>query len=255
MSATADVRREDDILSDDTLWNEKWRLTGRLALALGAVVAGLWAVGWPLVNLEAFGWIRDLDVAVSADLEAGRTPLGDQLSAYGSSMSDTLACIGVLIIVATTLRLWLGRWHEAVILFVAIGGELLLFLAVTGVIARERPAVQLLDPAPPTSSYPSGHTAAAVALYGCIAILLVRLLRPVWLAAALVSLLWLIPVAVGVSRMYRGMHYLSDVVMGAIGGGVWLILVLLILLPRGTQPAVSVRSEERQEAHAEGGKT
>lgn len=52
-----------------------------------------------------------------------------------------------------------------------MAGELLTFLCVTLVVHRPRPPVARLDVAPETSSFPSGHTAAAVALYGCIAIL------------------------------------------------------------------------------------
>ena len=44
--------------------------------------------------------------------------------------------------------------------------------------------------------------------------------------------LCLVPVAVGVSRLYRGMHFPTDVVAGAIGGGLWLLVVLLTLMPR-----------------------
>lgn len=82
-----------------------------------------------------------------------------------------------------------------------------------------------LDVAPPTSSFPSGHTAAAVALYGGIAILALRVYgrRRAALTGAVV--LWCIPVIVGLSRLYRGMHYPS--LAGALTGGLWLLLVIL----------------------------
>lgn len=91
-----------------------------------------------------------------------------------------------------------------------------------------------LDVAPPTSSFPSGHTAAAFALYGCIAILVLGIYgrRPATRVAAVV--LFCLPVVVGLSRPYRGMHYPSDVLAGALAGGLWLLLLLVIttLLPR-----------------------
>jgi undecaprenyl-diphosphatase len=40
-----------------------------------------------------------------------------------------------------------------------------------------------------------------------------------------------IPVFVGLSRVYRGMHFVSDVIAGAIAGGLWLAVVLVVLLP------------------------
>jgi membrane-associated phospholipid phosphatase len=103
---------------------------------------------------------------------------------------------------------------------------------VTATVHRPRPPVVRLDVAPPTSSYPSGHTAAAVALYGCIAILVFWIYsrRPATRVAVVV--LCCIPVVVGMSRLYRGMHYPSDVLAGALTGGLWLLLVITTLLPR-----------------------
>ena len=71
-----------------------------------------------------------------------------------------------------------------------------------------------------------------MALYGCLAILLLWVYgrRPWTLVAA--TVLWLVPVVVGASRLYRGMHYPSDVLVGALGGGLWLLIVITTLLPR-----------------------
>ncbi|HEX7475043.1 MAG TPA: phosphatase PAP2 family protein [Dehalococcoidales bacterium] len=114
----------------------------------------------------------------------------------------------------------------------AIVGELLIFLIVTAVVNRPRPIVPLLDSAPPTSSFPSGHTAAAVALYGSFAVIALRQLRTKWLSIALATVFCIVPVVVGVSRLYRGMHHPTDVLFGAIGGGLWLALVVATLLHR-----------------------
>jgi undecaprenyl-diphosphatase len=88
--------------------------------------------------------------------------------------------------------------------------------------------------APPTSSFPSGHTAAAVALYGCLALVVLRQLANRLVARAIVVLCCCVPVIVAVSRVYRGMHYLTDVIFGAIGGGIWLLVTVLVVLPRAT---------------------
>ena len=43
-----------------------------------------------------------------------------------------------------------------------------------------------------------------------------------------------VPVVVATSRVYRGMHYLTDVVFGALGGGTWLLITVLVVLPSAT---------------------
>ena len=164
------------------------------------------------------------------------------LTQIGSNLADTVSCISILIVLFFVFRWWLGRWRESWTLFAAIVGELLVFLIVTAVVNRDRPTVPHLDAAPPTSSFPSGHTAAAVALYGCIAVIVLRMLRPRWLAVLIAIVCTLVPVVVAVSRLYRGMHHVSDVVFGAIGGGLWLLIVLTTLLP----PLVGAPDDEQR---------
>lgn len=53
--------------------------------------------------------------------------------------------------------------------------------------------------------------------------------RGPWVRAAVVACC-VVPVIVAVSRVYRGMHHVSDVVFGAIGGGIWLLVVVTVLL-------------------------
>jgi membrane-associated phospholipid phosphatase len=71
----------------------------------------------------------------------------------------------------------------------------------------------LVTRVPPTPSFPAGHTAAALALHGAAALLIVRRARrrPPWL-------LLLVPAAIGVARLYRGLHHPSDAVAGALLG-------------------------------------
>ena len=214
-----------------------WRLIGGgLLLALALAV-----VGWLIVKRHSLG--AD-PVGRQREHLAVRAPHPPDEHAHkiGSNLADTVSCISILIVLFFVFRWWLGRWRESWTLFAAIVGELLVFLIVTAVVNRDRPTVPHLDAAPPTSSFPSGHTAAAVALYGCIAVIVLRMLRPRWLAVLIAIVCTLVPVVVAVSRLYRGMHHVSDVVFGAIGGGLWLLIVLTTLLP----PLVRTSGDEQR---------
>jgi membrane-associated phospholipid phosphatase len=210
-----------------------WRIVA-LRLAGGAVV--LWglisSIGLLLTHVLVSGPVHSADRGVDVWLAARRTGLWNTVTSVVTSIAQTYTVVAVTVVVVLLLRWRLMRWHESLVLVTVMAGELLEFLAVTLTVHRPRPPVARLDVAPPTSSFPSGHTAAAVALYGCIAILLLWVYgrRRAALTGAVV--LWCIPVIVGLSRLYRGMHYPSDVLAGALTGGLWLLLVITTLLPR-----------------------
>jgi undecaprenyl-diphosphatase len=215
---------------------------GGLVLALALAL-----IGWAIVKLATPSALTRWEDSVNQWFYAARTPTLDTVSHIGSYLADTITCIVLLVVVTVVLRLWLGRWRESWTLFAAIVGELLVFLVVTAVVNRPRPDVPLLDVAPPTSSFPSGHTAAAVAFYGCLAVIVLRQLRPRWFAVAIATLLCLVPLVVGISRLYRGMHHPTDVVFGALGGGLWLALVLSTLIPRSGPDVAQVVSPDAHE--------
>lgn len=197
-----------------------------------ALTALLLAIGFALTRWSALAGVRQWDDDVAQWWVSVRTPSLDAWTHIGSSMSDTPVAIAVTAVAFLGLRAATGRWTLSWIVLAAIGGELLYFLALTSGVGRERPDVPQLDAAPPTSSYPSGHTGAAVALYVCLAVIAWRRIENRLMAVPLIIALCAIPVIVGLSRMYRGMHFATDVMFGALGGLLWLFVVLAVLWPR-----------------------
>lgn len=215
------------------------RLVGLGVLLYLALVA----VGLVITRLAAADVVVHEDSRIAQWFFEHRTPTLNTATHYGTMLSDTATAIALSVVLFVAFRLWLGRWRESFVVLTAILGELFVFLLVTNSIGRQRPPVPHLDPAPPTSSFPSGHTAAAMALYGCLAIVLLRNLDrgpgQRTLARILAVLCFCVPVVVAISRMYRGMHYLSDVIFGAIGGGTWLLIVVTTLYLSPTRRSTS----------------
>ena len=216
---------------------------GGLALALLLSV-----VGWTIVTWLTPSALTRWEDSVNQWAADARTPTWNSISHVGSYLAETVTCIALLVVMVLVLRWWLGRWRESWTLTAAIVGELLVFLVVTAVVNRPRPLVPHLDAAPPTSSFPSGHTGAAVALYGCIAVIVWRSARNRALAGVVVVVCTVIPVCVASARIYRGMHHPSDVLFGALGGGTWPLLVLATLLPLGR--LTTVREDRRRASGA-----
>jgi undecaprenyl-diphosphatase len=128
-------------------------------------------------------------------------------------------------------------------LAIAVVGETTLFVLASLVIDRLRPGIPHLDGAPPTSSFPSGHTAATVALWCGLALGLART-HP---SHPLRLLSWVLAVAlpgfVLASRLYRGMHWPTDVAASVVFTLLWLLLLRAVLLPpdRADPPRAPLR--------------
>jgi undecaprenyl-diphosphatase len=217
-------------------------------LLAGAVVVYLLLAGTGLLvtHVLSHSTLGHWDSAVSRWFYHHRTGTLNTLTHYGSGLSDTRTAIVVTAVLFVGLRIVRGRWRESVVVLVSIVGELTIFLGVTSTVHRHRPPVPHLDPAPPTSSFPSGHTGAAVALYIGLAVTLLIVTRESPRRAAvavLAALLCLVPLIVATSRVYRGMHFLTDVIAGALAGGLWMVIVVRTLLGPHAQRDRPARDE------------
>lgn len=197
------------------------------AILLWAAVAGL---GWLLTASGDGAAVLRWDRSVDTWFAEHRTDGWNTLTHYATYAAETMTVVAIGAVVAVGLRVTLHRWREALFILVALAGEVTIFLSVTLVIHRHRPAVVRLDDAPPTSSFPSGHTAAAVTLYVGLAILVCRLSRHTWVRALAVVGAIVLPVAVALARLYRGMHFPTDVLAGALIGLVWLAVCAAVVL-------------------------
>ncbi|MCQ9182978.1 phosphatase PAP2 family protein [Streptomyces sp. IBSBF 2953] len=201
---------------------------GALMVGLGLLITGPARGVWPLT----------VEDDVNESFEHARTGSLTTMSYFGSEAGDTLTVIAVTVLVCAGLILIprLPMWRQAVFLAVAVSLQSLVFLVITESVDRHRPEVDRLDASPPTSSYTSGHTGAATALYGGLAVLALSRLRGPW-RRIVGGLLLLVPVLVAVARLYRGMHHPTDVVGGLANGSLSLLIVGRALFTDGTVTA------------------
>jgi membrane-associated phospholipid phosphatase len=97
----------------------------------------------------------------------------------------------------------------------------------TLLIHRQRPSVHRLDQLPADASYYSGHTAASIAVYCGLALLITSRIRSTGLRIACWVIAIAIPLLVALSRMYRGMHHPTDVGAAVLVGIATLVVALI----------------------------
>jgi len=207
-----------------TVWQELGTAGKRFVpwwFAVGVVVV---LIGLLITKVLENTGFADADAGLDRWLEKQRTPTGETLTHIGTWFGETPTIIGLTAITVVAFRLAFHRWRESVILAICVTGQAVIFLVTTILIDRERPPVHHLDDSPPTSSFPSGHTSAAVALYCGLALILALQVRRTWLKWLCWALV-LVPVAVALARLYRGMHHPSDVTASFLNGIACLVIM------------------------------
>lgn len=196
------------------------------------------AVAWPAamvaivvllgIAVEAGAHLVTVDRAANEAVhEQTREPVTGWVFVV-TALGSTYVLIAVALLAALGLALR-GRWRSALALIVAYAVTDLTVAVVKLVVERPRPEANLTEAG--GFSFPSGHSAMSMAVYGCLAFALARACRGFPRAACALVGATLV-VAIGLSRIYLGVHYPSDVLAGWITGaaiviGTWLIATRL----------------------------
>ena len=204
---------------------------GSVRVALGTLLfAGLLSA---IAVLFFFGWLADemlegdtrrFDDAVRNFVHGFASPALTTVMQTASFLGSTLFLTGFGVIIV--IALYLSRHRRGAILFAltTIGASVLL-VALKLAFKRARPEPFFDTILPASYSFPSGHSLGSSCFYAALAVILttriksVRLRIVIWSAAAAMILL------VGISRIYLGVHYPSDVVAGYAVGLIWVITI------------------------------
>lgn len=233
---------------------EAWAALGRrygalpllvltLLVGIGIAVTATWAASEVYDAVREHDDVAVLDRPVLDWMLTMRSPTADRLVTWWTDIAGTVGMpiVAVLFLVGFTVQR--RAWTPLVLLVAASGGSLLMTIAGKDLIGRARPP--LADAVPPyehSPSFPSGHTLNATVVVGTIVYLLIlrqtRTVTRVW--TIVVGTLFVL--SIGVSRVFLGHHWTTDVLAAWALGAAWLAIVItahrlyLTALHRGADP-------------------
>jgi undecaprenyl-diphosphatase len=193
-----------------------------LTIGLVVSVAALWLFGGVTEDVIHHDPLTQFDVTLLEWFQAHTTKSGMQIFAAISSLGSPLvmAALGLAVALALAVR---RSWLVLVGWAGALGGAGVLDALLKDIIRRPRPIYASAFLHSYSFSFPSGHAMGSLVGYGMLAYLLVISWAHRWqVRVAIVSIAALLILAIGVSRLYLGVHYFSDVVGGYAAGVLWL---------------------------------
>jgi undecaprenyl-diphosphatase len=141
--------------------------------------------------------------------------------------------LGLAVVFVLGFLLTCRKFHTFWLVFVASGGGILLSLFLKEHFARPRPAVVPHLMVVSSPSFPSAHAQMAAVIYLTLGAILARLVHSRRQKVYILSVAILLTLLVGISRVYLGVHYPTDVLAGWTTGIMWALLCWLVA--RGLQ--------------------
>jgi len=209
------------------------RLGPNAALIITLVIGMTVAVVLTLVAAQVYDSVTDKDGVAGLDLpilDAAMHLRSPVLNAFTIGYTDIAGEIGMPVIAVTAILILAFRrrsWTPVLLIAAAGTGSLLMTIAGKDLIGRHRPP--LTDAVPPyeySPSFPSGHTLNAVVVVGIIAYLLILRRHSVRARVLLICAAAVYAFTVGLSRMYLGHHWFTDVLAAWALGAAWLALII-----------------------------
>ncbi len=188
-----------------------------------------------IVTELAAGNLRDFDRSLLLSLrDPGypAKPLGPlwlQAAARDVTALGSPAVLTLLTVAALGFLALKRRWGDALLVAFSIGGATAVSFALKDVIQRGRPDFAAEVAQMQTYSFPSGHAFLSTAAFLTLGALLASAQRESELKIYVLGGAIALAILVGVSRIYLGVHWPTDVLAGWCGGGAWAILCWLAM--------------------------
>jgi membrane-associated phospholipid phosphatase len=198
----------------------------RLTVGLAIIALGLWIFGGLLEEVLDNATLVHWDVAAAAWIHSAGTPIGTRIFLAISNVGSpvVMGVIAVIGVVTTFIR----RHHLLAYAWAAAaGGGAILDGILKYTIHRTRPAYALALLHGTSFSFPSGHAMGSMIGYGFLAYATVLTAKSIgWHKRMIFSFAALLTLLIGVSRVYIGVHFPSDVAGGWAAGLAWLTMCI-----------------------------
>lgn len=204
-----------------------------LVLAVTAVAGGALAVLATVASAGIYDGLEDGDGVTTLDrpvldwVTSWRTPLlDDAITAY-THLGGTRLMVPIMLVAGALLWWWWRRPTPAILLAIAAAGSLLMTVVGKHLVGRVRPPQELAVPPYESSpSFPSGHTLNSWVLWILIGYLVAVRTNSRRMTVVAPVVATVLAMAMGLSRVYLGHHWLTDVLVGWTLGAAWLAVIV-----------------------------
>ncbi len=214
------------------LWRIFHKDNPKLPYIIIIIVAFIVVVGGLNLFIELTDELKEkalalYDQQITDFIIAHRSPPLTQYFIFMTNVGDFYGYLVVLILAFIISLVFFKNWRYMaqtvlVLLLASISNTML-----KRFVDRARPGIEHLVSVE-TLSYPSGHAMSAMAFYGFLIYLFYRFKMNRWLKYSTIILLLLIILSIGISRIYLGVHFPSDIAGGYIAGAIWVFFCILI---------------------------
>jgi undecaprenyl-diphosphatase len=197
-----------------------------LLLVLGTALLAYAAIAADVVNS---GRLSEMDIDVATWVAGSMPTWAEWLARPFTWLGGAVGATAVVVAATIWLLARRARVEAALFVVVAVGIQILVFSAKHGY-ARPRPDLGSAIPLPSSYSFPSGHAATGIAVFGLLGLLASTLARTRAQRLGAHAGGFALGALIGASRVVLGVHYVTDVLAGAFLGLAWLAACLLVVL-------------------------